>query len=391
MRKLLKCNGIVKPIIAAFLGLFLVVPVTAFELRCQNDIFLSEDETIGEDLIAVAEEIDIKGEIKGDCIAAARNIYLLGIIADDIMAVGQNITLEGEVGDSFRAAGKTVTINAHIKGDITAFGESVTLRDGCIAEGDVVIAGRELQINGKVMKSLKAYGGKIKIRGEVAEDATLKGDRIVLYPGTKIGGNLTYTCANQIELMGDAQVAGETTWHKPVIKPKKKTFGAKNYRSRVIIRSLLMLPVLLIGFIFIAISPRQVFITMDSMHSSPGKSLGFGFVFLICVPVAAAILFATIVGIPLALIVLLMYFAALYISILFAGMAIATKIFGMREKSGRGILTIGMILGVAIAVLLSTIPIAGGFIRLLLIIFGLGGLVMGRFRTFAAAREKGLI
>jgi hypothetical protein len=354
-----KMRKSLKPVLAVFLGLFLVVPVMAFELRCQNDIFLSEDETIAEDLIAVAEEIDVKGEIKGDCIAAARNINLLGIIADDIMAVGQNITLEGEVGDSFRAAGKTVTINARIKGDITAFGESITLHDDCIAEGDVVIAGRELQINGKVLKSLKAYGGKIKIRGEVAEDATLKGDRIVLYPGAKIGGNLTYTCANQIELMGDARVAGETTWNKPVIKPN--------------------------------ISPRQVFITMDSMHSSPGKSLGFGFVFLICVPVAAAILFATIVGIPLALIVLLMYFAALYISLLFAGMAIATKIFGMRGKSGRGILTVGMILGIAIAVLLSTIPVAGGFARLLLIIFGLGGLVMGRFRTFAAAREKGLI
>jgi hypothetical protein len=391
MKKLLKCNGTFKLIITAFLSLFLAAPVMAFELRCQDDIFLEADETISEDLIAIAEGIDIKGEIKGDCIAAARKMYFSGIIEDDITAIAQSITLEGEVGDSFRAAGKTITVNARIKGDITAFGESVTLRDDCIAEGDVVIAGGELQIDGKVMKSLKAYGGKIKIRGEIAEDATLKGDRIVLYPGAKIRGNLTYTCADQIELMDDAKVSGETTWHKPVIKPKKKTFGAKNYRSRVIVRSLLMLPVLLIGLISIGISPRQVFITMDSMHDSPGKTLGFGFVFLICVPVATTMLFATIVGIPLALIVLLIYFAALYVSSLFAGMAIATKVFGMRGKSGRGVLTIGMILGVAIGVLLSTIPVAGGFIKLLLIIFGLGGLVMGRLRTFAAAREKELI
>ncbi len=380
-----------KPVAAAFLCFFLAVPVMAFELRCQDDIFLEADKTIDEDLIAIGEHIAVKGEIKGDCIAAARKIFLSGIIEDDITAVAQNISLEGEVGDSFRAAGKTITINARVKGDIAAVGESVTLRDGCIAEGDVVIAGGELQINGKVLKSLKAYGGKIKIRGEVAEDATLRGDRIVLYPGAKIGGNLIYTCANQIELMGDAQIAGDTTWHKPVIKPRKRTFGAKSYRSRVIIRSLLMLPVLLIGLMLIGISPRLVFVTMDSMHSSPGKTLGFGFVFLVCVPVANAILFVTIVGIPLALIVLLMYFAALYVSSLFAGMAIATKIFGMRGKSGRGILAVGMILGVVTVVFLSTIPVAGGFIRLLLIIFGLGGLVMSRFRTLVAAKEKGLI
>lgn len=385
MRKSLKL------VLAAFLCLFLVVPVMAFELHCQDDIFLEADKIIGEDIIAIGENIAIKGEIKGDCIAAARKIFLSGIIEDDIIAVAQNIALEGEVGDSFRAAGKTIIINARIKGDIAAVGESVTLRDGCIAEGDVVIAGGELQINGKVLKSLKAYGRKIKIRGEIAENATLRGNRIVLYPGAKIGGNLIYTCANQIELMGNAQVAGETTWHKPVIKPKKKTFGAKSYRSRVIIRSLLMLPVLFIGFISIAISPRQVFVTMDSMHTSPGKTLGLGFVFLICVPVASAILFGTIVGIPLALIVLLVYFAALYISNLWAGMAIATKIFGMRAKSGRGMLAVGMILGVVIVIFLSTIPVAGGFIRLLLIIFGLGGFAMGRFKAFAAAREKGLI
>ncbi len=108
-------------------------------------------------------------------------------------------------------------------------------------------------------------------------------------------------------------------------------------------------------------------------------------------PACISIVFFTIVGIPLALIILLLYLIVLYLSTFFAGMAIATVIFGLRRKSRRAFLVLGMILGSAVAVLLSTIPIAGGFIGLVLLIFGLGGIVTSRWKTFNMAKEKGLV
>lgn len=378
-------------LLIAGLLLSLTISSGAFELRCQEDIMVDAEETLDEDLIAIAEKIEIKGNINGDFIGAGREIHCEGIIEDDIIAVGQRINIKGKVGDNLRAAGEEIITDAHIEGDIIVFARTVRLcRDSSVA-GDVVVCAEKIEIDGKILKSLKAYGKRIKIKGEISEGAQLRADKIVIFPGAKIGGDLKYTSPNKIEIRDNVLIAGETIWKKPVIKAKKFLPAPKNYKSRIAIRSLLMLPVLFIGFLLVGISPRQVYLTMDSMHKSPGLSLLTGFVFLVCLPAATAILFATIVGIPIALIGLLFYFSALYISKLFAGMAIAMKIFRLKGKSGRGTLMLAILLGAVIVTLLSIIPVAGGFIRLLLIIFGLGGLVMSRWKTFTLAREKKLI
>lgn len=385
-------KGILNLITGAVLCFFLAVPSNAIEVRCQKDIMVDANEIVSHDLIAVGEEIEIRGEICGELITIGREINCRGIIEDDIIAIGHEIRAEGELGDNFRSIGGKIVVDAHIKGEITAFGKTVTLRENCLVEEDVLIGGNEIEIEGILKKNLKAYGSKIKIKSKIAGDVILKADRIVLHPDTAIVGNLTYTSANRIELKDNAQVGGEITWQKPATGVwQKKLASFKGYKYRLIIKSIMILPILFIGFVLIIISPKQVYITMQSMHKSPGKSMLLGFVFFICMPVCISIIFFTIVGIPLAMIVLMLYLIALYLSTFFAGMAIATAIFGLRKKSGRGFLMLGMILGSAAAVLLSTIPIAGGFIGLVLLIFGLGGIVTSRWQTFNMAREKELV
>ena len=379
-----------KVLIAVLLIFSFAFSCRAFELRCEEDILIGPEETIDEYLVAVADTIEIKGEINGDFIGIGRYIHCEGVIEDDVTAIAQDIDIKGDIGDSLRAVAETIKTDAHIKGNLIVLGKSVKLFENCIAEGDAVIVGEDIEIDGKILQDLKVYGKKIKIKGEIAKDVKARGDRIILFPGARIGGDLTYTCANEIEIRGDAQVIGETVWKKPAIKPRR-VIVAKTYVRRLITKSLLTLPLLLIGLILIGITPRQIRMTMESMHKSPGKSLGFGFIFFACVPVAATILFATIIGIPLALITLLIYFGALYVSKLFAGMFIAMRVFRLQEKPGKGPLMVALIVGAVIVVILSTIPRVGGFIGLLLILFGLGGLVITRWKTFALAREKGLI
>lgn len=379
-----------KILIALLLIFSFAFSCRAFELSCEEDVLVDAGETIDADFIAVAGTIEIKGKIDGDFIGIGRYIRCEGVIEDDVMAIAQDIDIKGDIGDSLRAAAETIKIDAHIKGDLIVVGKSVTLFENSIAEGDAVIAGKDVEINGKILQDLKVYGKTIKIKGEIAKNVKARGDRIILFPGARIGGDLTYTSANEIEIRGDAQIIGETVWKKPAIKPKR-VIGGKTYVRRLITKSLLTLPLLLIGLILIGITPRQIRMTMEAMHKSPGKSLGFGFIFFACVPVATVILFATIIGIPLALITLLIYFGALYVSKLFAGMFIAMRVFRLQGKPGKGPLVVALIAGAVIVVILSTIPRVGGFIGLLLILFGLGGLVISRWKTFALAREKGLI
>ncbi len=379
-----------KVLIAVLVVLLFTIPSRAFELFCQEDILVGAEETIGEDLIVIGDKVKIKGKIKGDFIGIGRNIRCEGVIEDDVTVIGRDIDIKGDIGDGIRAAGEKIKTDARIKGDVIIFGKSVELFENSLVKGDAVIGGEEIEIDGKILQNLKVYGKKVKIRGEIAKDAKLRAEKIILFPGARIGGNLSYTCANKIEIRDGAEVTGETIWQKPVTKAKG-IIAPKSYSKKLLKKSLLTLPVLLIGLILIGITPKQVHMTTDVIDKFPWKSFGAGFVFLVCIPVAAAILFATIIGIPLALITLLIYFSALYVSKLFAGMSIAMKIFHLQDKPGRGSLALALIIGCVIVVILSTIPKIGGFIGLLLIMFGLGGFVISRWKTFILAREKGLI
>ena len=377
-------------LIAVLVVLFSTTPSAAFELLCQEDVSVGTEKTIGEDLIVVGDKVKIKGEIKGDFIGVGRNINCEGVIEDDVTVIGRYINIKGNIGDSLRAVGERIKTDARIKGDIIIFGRSVELLENSSAKGDAVIGGEEIEIDGKISRNLKVYGKRVKIRGEIAKDVKLNAERITLFPGARIGGDLSYTCANKIEIRHGAQIIGKTTWQKPMIKGRR-IVTPKNYSKRLLTKFLLTLPILLIGLISIAIAPKQVHMTADVIDKFPWKSLGAGFVFLICIPAAAAILFATIIGIPLALIILLVYFSALYVSKLFAGMYIAMKILHLQDKRERGSLALALTAGCVIVVILSTIPKIGGFIGLLLIMFGLGGFVISRWKTFILAREKGLI
>lgn len=379
-----------KVFIVMLLIFFCTVSSMALELRCEDDVLINLDESVDEDFIAIGDTIAIEGKIKGDFIGIGKIVNCRGVIGDDISVVGRNIDIEGDINDSIRAAGEKIKINAHVKSDVILFAGTVKLLEDCLVEGDAIIGGEEVEIDGKFLQNLKVYGKKVKIKGNIAKDVKLKAGKIIIFPGARIGGDIDYTCAEQIEIRGNPSVDGEVIWSKPAIKPKGAV-SAKSYRKRFFTNLLFTIPVLFIGLILIAITPAQVYITMHAMDKFPGKSIAAGFVFLICVPAVAVMLFATIVGIPLALIVLLSYFSAIYISKLFTGMYIGMKIFSLKDEPRKSSLALSLTIGTIIVVMLSTIPRIGGFVRLLIIMFGLGSFVVSRWQTFILAREKKLI
>ena len=94
---------------------------------------------------------------------------------------------------------------------------------------------------------------------------------------------------------------------------------------------------------------------------------GLGFLVLITVPIAVVIALCSLVGMPLALIVLALYIILIYISIIPSGYYIAYKLLNKKIKNEYLLLSIG-VLGIKV---LEFIPIIGGFIVLISLCFGM--------------------
>ena len=102
---------------------------------------------------------------------------------------------------------------------------------------------------------------------------------------------------------------------------------------------------------------------------------------MIVIPVAAAILFVTIVGVPLGIFLLATFFWILYVSQLSLGIVLGGRIMGMDGKTGWN-LFLAFAAGLLIVYMLTFVPYLRVLIYLASLLFGLGAILMALKNEF---------
>ncbi len=96
-----------------------------------------------------------------------------------------------------------------------------------------------------------------------------------------------------------------------------------------------MLGVFVAGTLFMLAFPAYSTRAAQWIGKEPLRSLGLGFVILVCLPVLVVLLLVTIVGIPLALIVLMLYLLLLFLGWVTAAMFVGQKLLGFMRGDSR--------------------------------------------------------
>jgi hypothetical protein len=105
------------------------------------------------------------------------------------------------------------------------------------------------------------------------------------------------------------------------------------------------------------------------------------------IPVAAVVLCATVVGVPLGLFVLVIYLWLLYLSQLTLGVALADILVGVDGKAGWR-LFFGVALGLLVVQFLTYIPYLKTLIALAGLVMGLGALGIMTRNEFTLVRTR---
>ena len=359
--------------------------VFAFDKKMEQAVHVGSDEIIEGTFIKAANVVDISGAVNGDVVVAGNSINISGPVAGDVIAAGNTIKISGDVGGSVRVVGSSVDISSFVEKNVWAVGGTVALADSSKVGWDVFAGGGSVEIKGSVGRSVWAGAGTLVIANEVGKDvmALLETEgQLFLYPQAEVSGNLTYQAAadDQLVVQEGAQVFGETS-RKNLIAPSEaeldKSFGA----FFVFLKITSFFSLLVIGLVFVLLVPKLTLHVQEVMVKKPWVSLGWGFVFLVVVPVAVFLLMITVIGIPLALIMIPLYFIAIYVSQIFAGLAIGLLIFDHlnKNKKYKGSLVWPLVLGlllvmiVCLALWVVFLPLAL-LVKFLLILWALGGI-----------------
>ena len=145
----------------------------------------------------------------------------------------------------------------------------------------------------------------------------------------------------------------------------------------IFVKVISLFSLLVIGLVLIALVPKIILNVKEEMMKRPGPSLGWGLVYLIVTPIVAGLLMITIIGLPLGLMIIPLYIIALYVSKVIAALVIGSLLLDRLTKSNKakGSLIWPLILGVLIFVIVTSIPVIGWAIKLILVLWALGAVV----------------
>lgn len=289
--------------------LFLVgLTANAATIKGGEEYTLPKEEVINDDLYVGGGSLFILGEVNGDVIVGGGNVLISGYIHDDVVVAGGNINILGVVDDDVRAVGGNIVIGENVAGDIVVAGGNIQILSNVVVGGDVVMVGGRLVVDGNVLGDVRMTGGEIQINGTVEGEVNIDfADKVIVGDSSVVNGNLSYKSINEAEIAEGALIRGEIVFDQSksgMVNGYLKASLAGIFGVLILLK---FLTLLVLGVLAVILFKNFSFSMAEDSLERFGKEFVRGLVVFVAVPIISFLLFATIFGFYVAVIVLLLY------------------------------------------------------------------------------------
>jgi len=354
--------------LSTFVFLFLATATYALSNRdVAKIVTLPAGQTINHDYFATGNSVTISGVVNGDVYAAGGQILVDGVINGDLIASGGMINVTGKVSGNIRAAGGQIIISGDIGKNLTVFGGSINLNSSATIRGGVVAAGGSILIETPVAKNVNVAGGNVTLSSLVSGNLAAATSRLILTSKAAVNGDLNYTSQNDASIDSSAIISGKVT--KTAIREDSNGSPLSRKIAFIIFG---FLSTLVVGFLFLRFLPKFSLVTVHKIGEAFWASLGLGFAILFLAPIGIIILMVTLIGIPLALLILATYMVGLYLSSVVFMYWAGTWISKLTRLELNKYLV--LVLGALIYWAIGLIPLLGGLTSFIGVMLGLGAL-----------------
>ncbi len=351
------------------------VPDTEATQFRKGSVVNVRDAEILDDVLAAGDDISFDGHVLGDVLAAGRTITLgdSAVIDNSFMAFGQKVDVNGTVINSARAFAQNFTLRGHVERNVMGFAQDILVDSRAWVEKDANFACGQLIVRGHIGGNLSGGASKITISGQIDGDVKIEGENIVILQGAIIGGSLKYTSDKEIKIEDGAQILGGIERLAEKKEDEGYTFGSFVWDAWWYLGSLALGVILLVLF-----RPYLVNIAA-SISQSSAKTLGLGALFLICLPIAAIAVALTLIGIPAAVLILLLWMVLLYLADIFVGLALGDWILRRLRKGSAPRPFYAMALGLLLVTILCNLPMIGWLVGIVIAAFAMGGFFVAAY------------
>lgn len=343
--------------------------VHAQSFRTGDVTNVGSSEVIDSSLYAAGRTVDISAEVQGDLYCAGQNVTVSGKVHGDILCAGQTVQILGEVDGDIRVAGQTVTLQGKVTGSATIAAQSFVQDSKAQIGKDLTLGSSDATLNGFIGRDIVLGGASIHLSGTVGRNITGSVDSFRLENSAIVGGKVDYTSANQLQKSEQAKVAGNITRHEPKDSGHSKRGAVFGFAIGWFLYCLMAMS--LITLVLILLLPRLLRVLTDRALANPWKPLLVGLTTSIIVPIMLVVLLITVIGIPLAIMLGLVWLLICFTSAPVSGYYVGRQVL---PRDNNEVLT--ALVGSALLLVLYFIPFIGFFIFLLAFWLGSGVIVM---------------
>jgi hypothetical protein len=342
---------------------FIAAPAFAMTARGGQAVYIPKDEVVNGTLFAGGNSVTIDGTVHGDVFCGSQTVVITGTVDGDVICGAQTIRISGSVAGSIRAGAQTIDISGPVGRNVTVVAQTLTIDQAGDVAGEILAAVQHASIDSRI-------GGDITI----ADESLVFGDHAV------IGGSVHYESKMAATIAPSATIAGTLTQTVPKTTEKtsvtevKKVVRGGSLAGKIIFYFILAALVTLIA-------PKRTKRILDLMKTSAGRMMLKGFIVIIVVPIIILTIALTLIGIPFAILLGLVFALTLATAEVFTAIYAGRYILNRFNAGRPDRMLTDIVVGVPVACLVFAIPVLGGIASFFGVIWGLGALMESRIAT----------
>ena len=362
------------------LGLLIVLvtlslPSSALERRHAEFVTVPVSETVDDSLLVSANTVRVDGVVNGDLLVFAQTLEVGGTVKGDLVSFAKRIVVSGNVEGHIFNCSQSLDLDGQLGHSIYGWSHSFRVSNrGRIGDGIVVGAG-DVIVEGEVKRSATIFTGNADVSGSIGRELTMAGGSVTLTNTARVGGDLTARVhqLKDVHISDGATIAGKRDIQ---VRATHNRFTQPRFYFH---QAIWLAAAMLVGWLGLVLFPG-FFEACTQAVGSGWRSLGLGFAVLVGVPLATIVAAITLIGLPLSLMLFVLYLTALYLAKIWVG-AFLGRIILRPAGTTKHDWLLGLLLGLAILTIVSFIPYLGGLVRFGMVCLGLGAFAWQLYQT----------
>lgn len=341
------------------------------------------------DYLAFGSHVVISGTVHGDVYAAGRDVVVDGTIDGDLIAAGGTVIVSGTVSQDVRIAGGEVTASGTIGRNATVAAGEIHLSQQGRIKGNWLAAGQRVGIAGPIEGDAKIVAAEVTVSDAVGSDLSVAAPAIRLTSNASIGRHFRYWSDADPSIDERAKVRG-TVARRPIPEVLQGEWLLERLTAlNLAWTAISFFSTLILGLMIVQSYPIFSLAVDWTIRERPLASLGTGAAASLGMPIVILVSCATVLALPLGIVLAALYVATLYLARIFVMVWAGQLVLLLMSDSPSP--TWAFLVGLVLYSLCMLIPVVGLFVTVTTLFAGVGALLLTKRALVEQLRERRLV